>query len=99
MKKSIPEMNLNGPGGNAPRIVAIPTLILLLLVLWCQAHAFDVFDLVPGVIEAPEFKGKDPIQKLRLVADLLRTNRVKQSDIAYVALDWADQYRETIGPA
>ncbi len=100
MKKLIPEINLSGPGGSGPRIVMLPALLLLLLSLWCQAHAFDVFDLVPGVIESPEFKGKDPIQKLRLIAELLRANRVKQADVAYIALDWADQYIErTVRPA
>jgi hypothetical protein len=60
---------------------------------------FDVFDLVSGVIESPQFKGKDPIDKLRLAADLLRNKQIKQSDISFIVLDWGDQYlREPSDP-
>jgi hypothetical protein len=59
----------------------------------------EAFDLVSGVLNSPEFKGKDPISKLRSAANLLRTNRVKQSDMAFVLLDWGDQYlREPSDP-
>jgi alkylated DNA nucleotide flippase Atl1 len=64
------------------------------------AHAgFDVFDLVSGVIESPQFKGKDPIDKLRLAATLLRNKQIRQSDMSFIVLDWGDQYlREPADP-
>jgi hypothetical protein len=58
----------------------------------CRAEGFDVFDLVSGVIESPQFKGKQPIDKLRLAAELLRNKKLKQSDMSFLVLDWADQY-------
>jgi hypothetical protein len=78
------------------------TLLALLfgaLLLPGQAISFDVLDVVSGVIESPNFKGKDPIQKLRLAAELLRTKKLKQEDMALVLLDWGDQYlREPAHP-
>ncbi len=99
MERLTQKMDLKDTGGNVPRFLVFPVVILSLALLCSQAQAFDVFDVVPGVIESSEFKGKDPIQKLRLVADLLRANRIKQSDVAYVVLDWGDQYlREPSDP-
>jgi hypothetical protein len=90
---------LKNSGGKTTKFLVLPAVVLSLTLLCCQARAFDVFDVVPGVIESPEFKGKDPIEKLRLVADLLRANRIKQSDVAYLVLDWGDQYlREPSDP-
>ncbi|MBI5251727.1 MAG: hypothetical protein HY912_19720 [Desulfomonile tiedjei] len=64
-----------------------------------RAEGFDVFDLVSGVIESPQFKGKQPIDKLRLAADLLRNRKLKQSDMTFLVLDWGDQYlREPSDP-
>jgi len=101
MEKLTPKMDLKHTGRNVPRfaVFAVVLVLLSLALFCCQAGAFDVFDVVSGVIESPEFKGKDPIQKLRLVADLLRANRIKQSDVAYLVLDWGDQYlREPSDP-
>jgi hypothetical protein len=92
MEKLTRKMKLKDRGGKITKLAVFPLIVLSLALLCCQARAFDVFDVVPGVIESPEFKGKDPIDKLRMVADLLRTNRIKQSDVAYLVLDWGDQY-------
>jgi hypothetical protein len=92
-------MNQSNSAGKIPKLIALSAVLIGLVLFGCHALAFDVFDLVTGVIESPEFKGKDPIQKLRLVADLLRANRIKQSDVAYAVLDWGDQYlREPSDP-
>jgi hypothetical protein len=99
MEKMTRKMELKDSRGDIAKIAFFPLVVLSLALLCFQAEAFDVFDVVPGVIESPEFKGKDPIDKLRLVADLLRSNRIKQSDVAYLVLDWGDQYlREPSDP-
>jgi hypothetical protein len=60
---------------------------------------FDVFDLISGVIESPQFKDKAPIDKLRLAATLIRNKRIKQSGLSFILLDWTDQYlREPADP-
>ncbi len=56
----------------------------------CQGT--DTFDVVSGVLESSLFKGKKPLEKLELAAELVRTNKLKQSDLSFVLLDWADQY-------
>jgi hypothetical protein len=55
-------------------------------------RANDFFDLVSGVIESPQFKGQDPITKLRLAAEMLRDRHAKRSDLSLLLLDWGDQY-------
>jgi hypothetical protein len=55
-------------------------------------RASDFFDIVSGVIESPQFKGNDPITKLRLAADMLRDRHAKRSDLSLLLLDWGDQY-------
>lgn len=75
----------------------------MIVAIWssanCLAEGFDVFDLVSGVIESPQFKDKRPIEKLRLAADLLRNKKLKQSDMSFLVLDWGDQYlREPSDP-
>jgi hypothetical protein len=50
------------------------------------------FDLVSEAIRSPLFKNKTPLEKLRLAADLLRTQRLSHSDMSFLVLDWADQY-------
>jgi len=63
------------------------------------ARTSEGFDLVSRVIDSPQFKGKDPIYRLRLAAQLLRANKLKQSDMAFSLLDWGDQYvREPADP-
>jgi hypothetical protein len=64
-----------------------------------QAISFEGFDLVSGVIESSQFKGKDPLQKLQLASELLRSKKLKHSDMFFVLLDWADRYvREPSDP-
>jgi len=67
-------------------------LIAGLLVCPCDGRASDVFDLVRNVIDAPQFKGKDPITCLGLAAELVRAGKVKQTDMAFMLLDWGDRY-------
>lgn len=63
------------------------------------AAAFEGFDLVSGVIESSQFKGKDPLQKLQLASELLRSKKLRQSDMTFILLDWGDQYaREPSDP-
>ncbi|HMK34702.1 MAG TPA: hypothetical protein VK463_06530 [Desulfomonilaceae bacterium] len=90
-------------GRNAPRLclglMAVAVACVSILVPLDAEAGFDVFDLVSGVIESPQFKGKDPIEKLRLAADLLRNKQLKQSDMSFIVLDWGDQYlREPADP-
>lgn len=66
--------------------------VALGLLATCPAEGSDRFDVVSGVIEAPLFKGKTPLERLILAADLLRTNKLKHSDMSFPLLDWADQY-------
>ncbi len=60
---------------------------------WCSAgHCFEGPDIASSLLEAPELKGKDSLFKLRTVADLIRTNKMKPADVSFIVLDWADQY-------
>jgi hypothetical protein len=59
----------------------------------------EVFDAVAGFIESPQFKGKDPLEKLHVAADLVRSKKVKYKDMAFILLDWSDRYlREPSDP-
>lgn len=61
--------------------------------------AYDLVDVVSGVIDSPQFKGKDPVSSLRLAVELLHDKKLKASDISFALLDWADQYlREPSDP-
>jgi hypothetical protein len=61
--------------------------------------AFEGFDPVSGVIESTQFKGKDPLQKLQLASELLRSKKLRQSDMTFILLDWSDRYlREPSDP-
>lgn len=63
------------------------------------AWAMEVFDVVAGFIESPQFKGKDPLEQLHLAADLVRSKKVKHKDLAFILLDWSDRYlREPSDP-
>jgi hypothetical protein len=83
-----------------PRMVRIASVLLLLHVLWpLRCQAAEVFDLVSGIMDAPLFRGKDPITRLRAAADLLGSNQIQQSDMVFVVMDWTDQYlREPSDP-
>ena len=57
-----------------------------------SVRAVDSFDIISGVIDSPRFKGKSPLEKLVLVAELCRTSTLDQSDLSFLVLDWADKY-------
>ncbi len=93
------EVNRDGMPGR-PCMMSLIVLAVVLH-LFCPIHcqAVEAFDLVSGVLDSPQFKGKDSITKLQTAADLLRSNRLKQSDMIFAVLDWADQYlREPSDP-
>jgi hypothetical protein len=95
----VPAMNL--PQVRKIHSVSLAVALAVAAVMFplIAGAGFDVFDLVSGVIESPQFKGKDPIDKLHLAAALLRNKQIKQSDMAFVVLDWGDQYlREPSDP-
>lgn len=78
-------------------ILATVTSLLTAVLLFASAcpesaSAVDSFDVISGVIESPRFKGKTPLEKLTLAADLFAAKKLKQSDLSFLLLDWADQY-------
>ncbi len=76
-----------------PRQVLLYGLLLLFgLYAPREIRAADSFDLVNGFIESPRFMGKDPLTKLQLASDMVKHKQVRQSEIALLLLDWADQY-------
>jgi hypothetical protein len=61
--------------------------------------AYEIVDIVSGVIDAPQFKGRDPLSSLRLASDLLHEKKLKNTDLSFALLDWGDQYlREPSDP-
>jgi hypothetical protein len=79
--------------------VILPVIAAALVLVSLPVGAFDLVDLVPGVIDHPLFKGKDPLSRLQLAADLLRSSTLSHSDMAFLLLDWGDQYvREPSDP-
>jgi hypothetical protein len=92
-------MRLHHPYGNPLNklwLVAVPALILMAVL---PLRAGDHFDFVSGILQSPRFKGKKPLEKLILAAELVRGNKLKQSDISFAVLDWADRYvREPSDP-
>lgn len=79
--------------------MAVAIVVALGLLAPYTTEGSDRFDVVSGVIEAPMFKGKTPLERLTLAADLLRANKLKHSDMSFPLLDWADQYlREPTEP-
>ncbi len=77
---------------NSPLSVWPAAVFLWILLAVHGAAASDYFDVVSGVLESPRFKGKGPLQKLLIAAELIRTNKLKQSDMAFPLLDWTDEY-------
>jgi hypothetical protein len=56
-------------------------------------------DSIATFLESPNFKTKDPIDKLHQVAELLRAKKVKSAELTFALLDWGDQYvREPADP-
>lgn len=80
--------------GNFAAMVCVLALALIHTVC-----AYELVDVVSGVIDSPQFKGKDPLTSLRLAVELLHDKQLKGSDLSFVLLDWADQYlREPSDP-
>ena len=71
---------------------AFAAALLWILFVAPSGGATDHFDVLSGIIESPQFKGKEPLEKLRIAADLLKSKKLKQSDLAFFLLDWTDRY-------
>ncbi len=69
-------------------------------VLHCAlGHAFEGVDVISGILESPQFKGREPLAKLTLASELLKENKLSRTDSSYILLDWVDQYlREPADP-
>jgi hypothetical protein len=92
-------MNYSGPDGHRHIFLGLACVLALAAFGLSTGQASDQFDVVSGVIESPRFKGKSPGEKLDLAAKLIRSNKLKQSDVAFLLLDWADRYvREPSDP-
>jgi hypothetical protein len=92
-------MNYSDPDGNRHIFVGLAVVLALVVCGPSPGQASDHFDVVSGVIESPRFRGKSPREKLDLAARLIRSNELKQSDVAFLLLDWADRYvREPTDP-
>jgi len=83
---------LNRCGCDFANVLVIATAVATLVLWTVPDRGFPAFDPVSNLLESPQFKGKDPIDKLRLVADMIRSNKVKHSEISFLVLDWADQF-------
>lgn len=78
-------------------------LTILLLVQICFLHSESVsvegFDVVSGVLESPEFKGKEIVNRLYLASEMLKDNKLSRIETSYLLIDWVDQYlREPTDP-
>jgi len=78
-------------------VVSILWVSALLVALDCRiAGALDV---VSGLTESTQFKGKGPLEKLQSAADLLKKKKLKHSALVFLILDWTDRYiREPSDP-
>lgn len=75
------------------RLTAVVFACFALLMLdTSHSAASEALDLISGIVESPQFRGKDPLSRLRTAADLLRSNEIRQTDIAFLLLDWGDRY-------
>lgn len=84
-----------GPGLHALLRLAI----CLVLFTGGYSYAVDSFDVVSSIIESPQFKGKDPLQKLLAAAELIKNKQVSPGDMGFILLDWGDRYlREPSDP-
>lgn len=71
----------------------------LLFISLTGVFAYEIVDIVSGVIDSPQFKGRDPLSSLRLASDLLHEKKLKNTDLSFALLDWGDQYlREPSDP-
>ncbi len=76
-------------------------LIMLLsgLLLNSTSAGFEARDAVSALVDSPDFKGKEPIQKLLQAAELVREKKLQDREMAFAVLDWGDQYvREPSDP-
>lgn len=76
-------------------------LIILLsgVLLNSTSAAFEVRDAISALVDSPDFKGKEPIQKLLQAAELVREKKLQDREMAFAVLDWGDQYvREPSDP-
>lgn len=66
----------------------------------CHSSSFEGVNIVSGILESPQFKGKELTTRLSLVSDLVIKNKLSKTDSSYFLLDWVDQYlREPPDPA
>lgn len=92
-------MKLDKIGSNVFRCILVTAVIASIILSWLPTEAFEAVDVISGVIDSSQFKGKDPISRLRLAADLLHDKKLKPSDMTFLLLDWGDQYlREPSDP-
>ncbi len=86
-------------GGSLHAIGVVAILSALSVALVHPVHGSEAFDVVTGVIESTRFKGKSPLAKLIIAADLVASKKLRQQDMAFLFLDWADAYlREPTDP-
>ncbi|HTY22095.1 MAG TPA: hypothetical protein VMC85_03140 [Desulfomonilaceae bacterium] len=86
-------------GKNLSRFRSVLAAWLVTILLASSGASFEVSDPVSAVFESPNFKGKEPIQKLQQAAELIREKKLKQSEMDFALLDWGDQYlREPSDP-
>ncbi len=67
-------------------------LMSLILFLSSLAYGFEGFDVVSGILESPQFKGKDLRSRLLLASEMLKENKLSRTETSYLLLDWVDQY-------
>ncbi|MEJ2716932.1 MAG: hypothetical protein P8182_07300, partial [Deltaproteobacteria bacterium] len=92
-------MNYSDPERTLSICIGLAVVLALVAFQPSPGRASDQFDIVSGVMESPRFKGKSPREKLDLAARLIRSNELKQSDLSFLLLDWADRYmREPSDP-
>jgi hypothetical protein len=78
--------------GNPLNKLWLTAALALIALVVLPVRASDHFDFVSGILQSPRFKGKKPLEKLMLAAELVQGNKLKQSDISFAVLDWADRY-------
>ncbi len=93
-------MRLRIPIPTASKIVISVILLLCgIVAVGGVCRGSESFDVISGILESPQFKRLPYLEKLNLAAELLKSNKLKQSDLSFVLLDWADRYlREPSDP-
>ncbi|MCA1959611.1 MAG: hypothetical protein LDL33_02355 [Desulfomonile sp.] len=81
------------------RYLALVVASLCVYVTSASSQAIEGVDLVSAVLDSPRFKGKKPLEKLEAASELIKTNKLKVTDLSFVLLDWVDRYlREPTDP-